>query len=43
MPEDGPVSWTTHAELAAATAAALSDDDLDEPVLALTAAAAIDP
>jgi uncharacterized protein YbjT (DUF2867 family) len=41
-PEDGPVSWTTHADLAEATAVALADEDFDEGVLVLTASEAID-
>lgn len=41
-PADGPVSWTTHADLAEATAVALTDEELDDEVLALTAADAID-
>lgn len=41
-PEDGAVSWTTHADLAEATAVALTDDGLDDELLALTAAEAVD-
>ena len=41
-PADGPVSWTTHADLAEATAVALADDDLEDDILALTCAGAVD-
>ncbi len=41
-PEDGPIDWTTHADLAEAMAAALTDDDLAEPILTLTGAEAVD-
>ncbi|CAA9455073.1 MAG: NADPH:quinone oxidoreductase 2 [uncultured Rubrobacteraceae bacterium] len=42
VPEDGPVDWTTQADLADATAVALTDGDLVEPILNLTGAEAID-
>lgn len=42
LPEDGPVSWTTREDLAAATAALLADPTLDERVVNLTAAEAVD-
>lgn len=41
-PQDGPVDWTTHADLATGAAAALADPDLDQDVLELTAAEAVD-
>lgn len=41
-PEDGPVSWTAHADLAEAAAAAVTGDSLDGVTPALTAAEAID-
>ena len=41
-PEDGPVDWTTHEDLADATAAALADDELGEPVLTLTGSETVD-
>lgn len=42
-PADGPVSWTSHGDLAAAAAAVLSQDELfDGPTPALTGSAAID-
>lgn len=41
-PADGPVSFTTHGDLAEATAVALCDPDLDATRLALTASEAID-
>lgn len=41
-PQDGPISFTTHADLAEATAIALTDDGLGDEVLALTAAEAVD-
>lgn len=41
-PQDGPVSFTTHADLAEATAAVLTDDSVDDTVLALTSAEAVD-
>lgn len=41
-PEDGAISFTTHADLAEATAVALTDDGLDDEILALTAAEAVD-
>jgi len=41
-PEDGAISFTTHADLAEATAVALTDDGLDDETLALTAAEAVD-
>lgn len=42
VPEDGPVDWTTHADLAEATAVALSDEGLADPILNLTGAEAVD-
>lgn len=41
-PEDGPISWTTHADLAEAAAIALTDETLDETELNLTGAEAVD-
>lgn len=41
-PEDGPVSWTSHPDLAEAAAIALTGDDLDGLTPALTAREAID-
>ncbi|MFE9746949.1 NAD(P)H-binding protein [Saccharothrix saharensis] len=41
-PEDGPVSWTSHDDLAEAAATALTEDVLDGPTPALTGAEAID-
>lgn len=42
-PEDGPVSWTVHADLAEAAAIALTQADLfDGPTPALTGAEAVD-
>jgi NAD(P)H dehydrogenase (quinone) len=41
-PEDGPVDWTTHADLAEATARSLSDGGLGEPILNLTGSEAVD-
>lgn len=41
-PADGPVNWTTHADLAEAAAVALSDEGLDEPSLTLTGSEAVD-
>lgn len=41
-PEDGPVSWTSHADLAEAAAIALSDQRLDGITAPLTASEAID-
>ncbi|MGI5241198.1 NAD(P)H-binding protein [Dactylosporangium sp. CA-139066] len=44
-PADGPVSWTTHADLAEAAARVLADDDaagFDGPTPPLTAAEALD-
>lgn len=41
-PEDGAISFTTHADLAEATAVALTNDALDNETLALTAAKAVD-
>jgi uncharacterized protein YbjT (DUF2867 family) len=41
-PEDGPVSWTSHDDLAEAAAVALTEDVLDGPTPALTGAEAID-
>ncbi|MET0187697.1 MAG: NAD(P)H-binding protein [Pseudonocardia sediminis] len=42
LPEDGPVAWTAHADLAEAAAVALTSDDLDGLTPALTAAEAPD-
>lgn len=41
-PEDGPVSWTTHADLAQAAAVILSGATFDGPTPALTASEALD-
>jgi NAD(P)H dehydrogenase (quinone) len=41
-PEDGPVSWTSHPDLAEAAAIALSEESLDGVTPALTASEAID-
>jgi NAD(P)H dehydrogenase (quinone) len=41
-PADGPVSWTTHADLAEAAAIILAGGGFDGPTPALTAAAAVD-
>ncbi|MFL6125530.1 NAD(P)H-binding protein [Actinophytocola sp.] len=41
-PADGPVSWTTHADLAAATALALTEDGFDGPTPPLTGPEAVD-
>jgi uncharacterized protein YbjT (DUF2867 family) len=42
LPEDGPVSWTTHADLAEATAAILADEGrFDGPTPPLTASQAL--
>ncbi|MCE7000992.1 NAD(P)H-binding protein [Saccharothrix sp. S26] len=41
-PEDGPVSWTSHDDLASAAAIALTEDVLDGVTPALTGAEAID-
>ncbi|MGI8446299.1 MAG: NAD(P)H-binding protein [Streptosporangiaceae bacterium] len=41
-PEDGPVSWTSHPDLAEAAAIALTGDDLDGLTPALTASEALD-
>lgn len=42
LPADGPVSWTTHADLAPAIAALLLDPVVDDAVVNLTAGAAVD-
>jgi NAD(P)H dehydrogenase (quinone) len=42
VPEDGPVAWTTHADLAEATAIALTGGGLEGLTPALTAAEAVD-
>jgi NAD(P)H dehydrogenase (quinone) len=43
LPEDGPVSWTTHADLAEAAAVVLTDEGrFDGPTPPLTAAEAVD-
>lgn len=41
-PEDGPVAWTDHADLAEAAALALTGDALDGPTPALTGPEAVD-
>jgi NAD(P)H dehydrogenase (quinone) len=41
-PEDGPVAWTTHADLAAAAVLALTEDGLDGPTPPLTGPDAVD-
>jgi NAD(P)H dehydrogenase (quinone) len=41
-PEDGPVSWTDHADLAEAAAIALTEDGLDGPTPVLTGSEAVD-
>lgn len=41
-PADGPVAWTTHADLAEAAAIALTEEGLDGPTPPLTGAEAID-
>ena len=41
-PEDGPVSWTAHADLAEAAAVALVDGGPDGPTPALTGSEALD-
>jgi NAD(P)H dehydrogenase (quinone) len=41
-PADGPIAWTTHADLAEGAAAVLADGGLDGPTPPLTAAEAID-
>jgi NAD(P)H dehydrogenase (quinone) len=41
-PADGPISWTTHPDLAEAIAAILVDDNVDDDVIALTASEAVD-
>ncbi len=41
-PEDGPVNWTTHADMSEAMAAALVDADTDEATLELTGAETVD-
>ncbi len=42
LPEDGPVAWTTHADLAEAAAVALTADALDGRTPPLVAAEAVD-
>lgn len=42
VPEDGPVSWTTHADLAHGAVVALVDGGLDGPTPALTACESVD-
>jgi uncharacterized protein YbjT (DUF2867 family) len=42
VPEDGPVAWTTHADLAAAAAAVLLDGGFDGPTPPLTGPSAVD-
>ncbi|MFE9107225.1 SDR family oxidoreductase [Actinomadura geliboluensis] len=41
VPEDGPASWTAHADLAEATAAILAGETFDGPTPALTAGEAL--
>ncbi|MEU8340589.1 NAD(P)H-binding protein [Spirillospora sp. NPDC048832] len=41
VPEDGPVSWTAHADLAEAAAAVLAGETFDGPTPALTAGEAL--
>lgn len=41
-PEDGPISFTTHADLAEGAAVALTHEGLDDEVLALTVVEAVD-
>lgn len=41
-PQDGPVSWTAHADLAEAAAITLAEESFDGPTPALTAGAALD-
>ena len=41
-PEDGPVSWTAHADLAEAAAIVLTERSVDGPTAALTGATALD-
>lgn len=42
LPEDGPVAWTTHADLAEAAAIALTTDDLDGITPPLVATRSVD-
>ncbi|NKI41207.1 NAD(P)H-binding protein [Streptomyces physcomitrii] len=42
LPEDGPVSWTAHADLAEAAAVALTEDGPQGPTPGLTGAEALD-
>ncbi|HEV2371637.1 MAG TPA: NAD(P)H-binding protein [Streptosporangiaceae bacterium] len=42
VPEDGPVAWTAHADLAEAAAVALTEDVIDGPTPSLTGPEAID-
>jgi NAD(P)H dehydrogenase (quinone) len=42
LPEDGPVAWTAHADLAEATARILVDDGFDGPTPPLTGPEAVD-
>lgn len=42
FPEDGPVSWTTREDIAAAIAALLADETLDQRIVNLTAGEAVD-
>jgi len=42
VPQDGPVAWASHADLAEAAALALVRDDLDGPTPALTGLRAMD-
>ncbi len=42
VPEDGPVAWTSHADLAEATAVALAEEGLDGVSPDLTASEAVD-
>jgi hypothetical protein len=42
VPEDGPVSWTAHADLAEAAAVVLTEGGFEGPTPALTGAVALD-
>jgi len=42
LPQDGPVSWTTHDDLAVAAAVALTTDEFDGPTPPLTGPEALD-
>jgi len=41
VPEDGPIAWTTHGDLADITALALTSDELDGPTPPLTSPEAL--